>query len=217
MTRRLPSSASVAESAGGDKLFAPSAARNADALTDVLRAHAPARGAALELASGTGQHVVAFATALPGLVWHPTEIDPDRRRSIDAHVAEARLANVRPARALDATRKGWGKTEEPRDVIVLANLLHLLSADEARTILDEAGQALAHSGRLVLYGPFKRAGKLTSAGDTRFDAELRGADAAIGYKDDLDIKAWLRDAGLKRIIPVEMPANNLTFVAERKD
>jgi len=210
---RLPPSASVAHATEGAKLHAPAAARNAAALTDLLRKHAPHSGTALEIASGTGQHLAAFAAALPGLTWYPTEIDAARRASIDAHVAEAGLTNAAPAAPLDATAPGWGAIQHPKDLIVLINLLHLIAQPQVDTLITETAEALAPGGLLVLYGPFRRAGKLTSAGDAQFDAQLRAADPAIGYKDDLDIARGLSDAGLSPIDSLQMPANNLAFLA----
>ncbi|APE44399.1 methyltransferase [Sulfitobacter alexandrii] len=215
MSRRLPPTASVADQREDGKLHAPAAARNADAICAVLTDHAPATGRALEIASGTGQHVVAFARALPGLHWHPTEIDPARRASIDAHVTEAALPNIAPAQPLDATEPDWAAKWAPVDMVVLVNLLHLVSAPEARQILNGVASALAPGGVFVLYGPFRRNGALTSDGDRRFDAELRGADPLIGYKDDLAVAGWLRNSGLEHGGQIEMPANNLALVARK--
>lgn len=215
MIRPLPPSASIAHADEGLKLHAPSAARNAGALCAMLCKYAPDNGRALEIASGTGQHVTAFAKALPNLHWHPTEIDAARRASIDAYVVDANLQNVAAAAHLDATSDGWGSTSTRYDLITLANLLHLISIEECQTVIREAGLALKTDGALVLYGPFKRNGALTSDGDIQFDAELRAADPAIGYKDTLDIAAWLGDAGLTLIATETMPANNLALVARK--
>jgi SAM-dependent methyltransferase len=215
MPRRLnlPDSASIAEGETGGKLFAPSAARNAEAITEALAAIAPATGPALEIASGTGQHVVGFARALPRLVWQPTEIDPVRRASIDLHVAEAALPNLRAAIALDATAPGWGAVHSGQALIVLVNLLHLISTGEARTLIAEAAQALGPGGRFALYGPFLRDGTATSEGDARFHASLVAQDPEIGYKDVADVTDWLRAAGLMPQAPRDMPANNLLLAA----
>ena len=215
MARTLPPSASVAQPKDGAKLFAPSAERNAQALLRLLREYAPTRGKALEIASGTGQHVTTFAAALPGLIWCPSELDPARCASIDAYVAEAGLQNVNAAVLLNASTPGWSATHPANDLIHLSNLLHLISDAEAQAILSEAARALSPTGILILYGPFKRSGTLTSQGDQKFDAELRAADPAIGCKDDLDITHWLRNAGLTAITTVNMPANNLAFIARK--
>ncbi len=214
MTPSLPPSASVVEVHEGAKLHAPSAGRNSDTLCALLQVHGPASGTALEIASGTGQHITAFATHIPALHWQPTDVAPDRLRSIDAHVRDAGLVNIYAAVHLDATKVGWAKDHANKDLIMLVNLLHLISTTEAQTLIAEAATALAPDGTLILYGPFKRAGALTSEGDLRFDAELRSADPMIGYKDTHDILDWLKDAGLSAA-PYEMPANNLAFVARK--
>ena len=213
MSRKLPASASIATPQSGAKMHAPSAIRNAAALITLLHDHAPKTGNALEIASGTGQHVIEFAAALPDLNWQPSEIDSTRRASIDAYVEEVGLTNIAPAKSLDATAPGWGSAHPPQDLMLLINLLHLISTPEAATLINEAAIALAPEGRLILYGPFKRSGVLTSEGDVRFDADLKSADAAIGYKDDLDIMRMLGDAGLNLTDTVQMPANNLAFIA----
>ncbi len=215
MTRKLPPSASVANPIAGEKLIAPAAARNAAALTRLLVDVAPHKGSALEIASGTGQHVVQFAAALPGLQWQPTDVAPARIASINAFAAEAKQTNIAPAATLDATRPGWAIQHSHQDLIVLINLLHLIDTDETRTLISEAAQALTGHGTLVLYGPFKRSGVLTSEGDKRFDTDLRSADPLIGYKDDLDILRWLDDAGLIPLETRDMPANNLAFIARK--
>lgn len=217
MTKRdLPAElASVTEPDGDARLSAPSAERNAGPLTDLLRDHVPTEGRALEMASGTGQHVLAFARAFPGITWQPTEIAPERRASIDAWTATETLPNILPARALDAAKPGWAADHGGQDLIVLVNLLHLISTPEAQAIIAETGKALAPGGRFVLYGPFLRNGETTSDGDARFHASLRAADPEVGYKDDFDIVDWLHAAGLTLVEVVEMPANNLAFVSER--
>ena len=125
------------------------------------------------------------------------------------------MANLLPAQHLDAATSGWSAAHQNTQLIVLVNLLHLIATPAAQTVIDEAAEALAPDGTFILYGPFKRAGTLTSAGDARFDAELRGADPAIGYKDDLDILRWLGNAGLTDVERIEMPANNLAFIARK--
>ncbi|WP_298920564.1 DUF938 domain-containing protein [uncultured Roseobacter sp.] len=212
---KIPSNASVAQQADGAKLHAPAAARNADALVGLLAKFAPNTGAALEIASGTGQHVAAFAAALPELVWQPTEVDPARLASINAYAADAGVTNVRPALALDATQTGWHRRHSDNGLIVVINLLHLIDTPSAETVLSEALKALRPDGRLILYGPFRRNGQLTSEGDRRFDADLRAADPDIGYKNDGFIEDCLIAAGASTIERVEMPANNLAFIAKK--
>lgn len=213
--REVPASASTVEAGAGAKLFAPSAARNAAVLGELLARIAPAQGDALELASGTGQHVVAFAARLPHLVWHPSDIDAVRRASIAAHIAASGLGNVAAPLGLDATAPGWGARNAGKSLVLVVNLLHLISTPEAATLIDEAARALAPGGLIVIYGPFMRAGELTSDGDARFHASLIAQDGEIGYKDDFDTMDMLQHAGLEMVEVVEMPANNLALVARR--
>ncbi|MDQ2091970.1 DUF938 domain-containing protein [Marimonas arenosa] len=211
----LPDSASVATPGEDGRLHAPSAERNAGPICDLVAAHAPETGTALEIASGTGQHSVALARRLPGLAWQPSDIDADRRASVDAWARSEGLSNVAPAIPLDATHPGWAASHGGQSLVFLSNLLHLISEPEARILISEAAQALAPGGILILYGPFLRDGETTSDGDTRFDTSLRAQDPEIGYKDDWDVIDWLHENFLELVQVVEMPANNLGFVARR--
>ncbi|RBW58827.1 DUF938 domain-containing protein [Ruegeria sp. A3M17] len=211
--RKLPANASVATVSDGQKLVAPAASRNADALCDLLARFAPVSGRALELASGTGQHVVAFANRLPNLNWQPSEIDTERRASINAYAED--VQNIAPAIKLNAIQSGWHSHHDTQDLIVLINLLHLISWPEVEVLVAESALALNPGGRLVLYGPFMRAGELTSTGDQNFYTALNQQDPEIGYKDDADILDLLHRGQLSLVEGVEMPANNLAFIAEK--
>ncbi|MHA6264847.1 DUF938 domain-containing protein [Arenibacterium sp. CAU 1754] len=213
--RPVPPTASIANPGDGAKLVAPSAERNTGPLCDLLREVAPKTGRAIEIASGTGQHIIAFARCLPGLHWLPTDIDPTRHDSIDAYVAESGLSNIARAETLDAGIAGWGADHARTDLIVIVNLLHLISTPEAQTLISEAAHALVPGGTLLIYGPFQRAGELTSDSDKSFDTSLRAQDPEIGYKDDFDTMDMMQEAGLEMALVVEMPANNLSLVARK--
>ncbi|WP_171362424.1 DUF938 domain-containing protein [Ruegeria atlantica] len=213
--RSLPSSASVANASEDGKLVAPAASRNTDALCAVLQEWGPSQGQALEIASGTGQHVRAFAEVLPGLTWQPSEVDPERRVSIDAYTRN--LPNVAPVAELDAATSGWHRRFYGQDLIVLINLIHLISWQETKTIISEVAQSLSPKGLFILYGPFKRSGQLISDGDVRFHKALIQQDPEIGYKNDVDILNLFENVGLLALASVEMPANNLAFIAERPE
>ena len=207
---QLPPNAATATPDTGARLTAPAAARNAAVIAEMLAVHGPHEGRALELASGTGQHVVAFAAHLPHVEWQPSEIDPTRRASIDAW---AEASNILPAIDIDATATGWGAQHKGQNMIVLVNLMHLISEREAHILLHEACIALKHGGLFALYGPFLRDGKAVSDADAEFDASLRASDPEIGYKDVDAVLHWMRDAGLHPMTPLPMPANNLMILA----
>lgn len=209
----LPDTASVVETGPDGRMFAPSAARNIEAIAAVLAEHAPQSGAALEIASGTGEHIAHLAPQHSGLSWQPSDPDAARRRSIDAHGQD--IANLRPAIDLDAATPGWSAEHRGLDLILLVNLLHLIPEAAAKTLIAEAALALAPGGRFVLYGPFLRDGETTSDGDARFNASLIAQDPTIGYKDDWDVIDWLQHNWLELVQVIEMPANNLCFVARK--
>lgn len=207
----LPDSATLD---GLGRHSAASAVRNLHPIQLVLNAHLPATGRALELASGTGQHIVAHALSFPGLEWQPSEPDPARLAMIDAWATEAALGNLRPALGLDACAPGWGAAQGPRALVLVVNLLHLISDGEMAVLLDEAAQALGPLGIFAIYGPFLREGAATSPGDAAFDADLRAQDPAIGYKD-LGVVCSVLEALQLRVHVEPMPANNVMILAKR--
>ena len=212
----LPDTASVAQARENGKLHAPSAARNVDAITDVIRDFIPATGKALEIASGTGEHIVRFAAAFPDVTWQATDVDPDRLTSIAAWRAEANLPNIAAPILLDATTSGWASAHAGQDLIILANLLHLISAAEAATVIAESVKALKPAGVFMIYGPFLRGTEFASDGDRRFHESLSTQDPEIGYKSFEWVQTLHEDAGLTIENPISMPANNLILVARKR-
>ncbi len=215
MTRKLDLP-DAPEAAADAAMSAPSALRNREAILSVLTRIAPDRGRALELASGTGEHVIAFAPAMPGLTWQPSDPDPIRRASITAWSARHPSENLLAPVDLNAATPGWAETEGPFDLIFLCNLLHLISGPEVDVLLQEFAAALAPGGIGAIYGPFLRDGEATSEGDASFHASLQAQDPAIGYKDVIDVAAALTGQGLHLFETVKMPANNLMLCLERR-
>ena len=211
MTRRLSLPDGPGDADGDGLLHAPSAERNAEAILRVLLPALPVEGAVLEIASGTGQHMAALAAARPAQRFLPSDPDPARRASIDARCRG--LANVRPARDIDAGRPGWAGEGAAAGVLIV-NLLHLISEGEMAVCLDESARALAPGGLLAIYGPFLRDGRATSEGDRAFHASLEAQDPAIGLKEAEVVASVLGVLGLA-VQRVEMPANNLMILARR--
>ncbi|WP_407494793.1 DUF938 domain-containing protein [Pseudooceanicola sp. MF1-13] len=215
--RTLPPTASVTEKTSDGRLIMPAALRNITAISDLVAQviDGEAITNALEIASGTGQHILHHAKRHPEITWQPTDVDEERITSINAYAAEAPEGNILTAQYLDATKPGWSDSLPPQGLIVLVNLLHLISTPEAQTLIREVGKTLKVGGTFVLYGPFMRGGELTSDGDRQFHADLTAADPEIGYKDDFDVTDMIHASGMSLISLVEMPANNLAFVARR--
>ncbi|RIA56136.1 DUF938 domain-containing protein [Dichotomicrobium thermohalophilum] len=196
-----------------EKQFSPSAARNTEPILAALRPRLPASGRALEAASGTGQHIAAFASAFPGIDWTPSDPDPTARASIAAHVAEAGLENLHAPLDLDVTDPAWPETVDAGlDVIVAINLLHISPWAAALGLLAGAERLLAPNGRLFIYGPFSRGGDYLSQSNVQFDASLRHRDPSWGLRDVDDVAAAARAEGLDLAEVIEMPANNLMLL-----
>ena len=141
-----------------DLPHSPAADRNKEPILQVLRGILPARGTALEIASGTGQHAVWFAAALPHWHWQPTEADDAMLAAIDGRVAQSGLGNVRPALRLDVMAPQWPSAAAPFrerfDAIYCANMLHIAPWDTCAALMQGAARHLAPGGVLVTYGPY---------------------------------------------------------------
>ena len=195
-------------------LTAPAPERNKGPILEVLRNVLPPEGLVLEIASGTGQHVVHFARALPGLVWQPSDPDPQMRASIEAWTAGARLSNVRPPLALDVLVQPWPVAQA--DALVCINMVHISPWASSEALLAGAASLLPPGAPVVLYGPYRRGGVHTAASNEAFDADLRRRNPEWGVRD-LEAVAALaarRRLALEEI--VEMPANNLSLVLRRR-
>jgi SAM-dependent methyltransferase len=197
--KKLPDTASIANSLGDRRLFAPSAERNCETIINLTKRIAPKSGKALEIASGTGQHIVKLALSLPHLSWSPSEVQEERLESISAWIEGEKMQNIKPPLYLDATETGWAKTLTQYDFILLVNLLHLISRDETEILIVEISKALKTNGIALIYGPFMREGQLTSAGDKNFHYSLVQNDLEIGYKNDLDMLRLFSYSGLPTI------------------
>jgi SAM-dependent methyltransferase len=200
--------------AGGwdSRRHAPAAERNAAPIWGVLERWLPGRGTVLEVASGTGQHVAAFAPRSSGVIWQPSDPDPEMRASVDAHVSADRLTNVAPALPVDVTDV-W--PIESADAVVCVNLLHIAPWGATQGLFAGAARILPADGPLIIYGPFKRGGVHTADSNARFDGQLRIRDPAWGIRD-LDEVTNVASANAMACAEVtEMPANNLTLVFRR--
>lgn len=191
----------------------PAAARNAEPILAVLRDWLPAAGEVLEIASGSGEHAVHFARALPGLTWRPSDPDPEARRSIDAWRAHAGLANVAAPLALDVTVTPWPPARA--DAIVCINLLHISPWAATEALMAGAARVLPAGGRLLVYGPFRVDGAHTAESNARFDAALRARDPSWGVRDSAEVAACAQAHGLALVDTRALPANNRMLVFER--
>jgi hypothetical protein len=195
--------------------YAPATERNRDAILAVLRGVLPASGTVLEIASGTGEHAVWFAQHLPALTFQPSDPDPELRASIAAWQERAKLPNLRPPIALDASAGAWDLPREvERDLaaILCINMIHIAPWEAALGLLAGAARLLRADQVLYLYGAYKRGGRHTSPSNAAFDASLRAQDPAWGVRDLETVIEAATTAGLRLDRVVPMPANNLSVV-----
>jgi SAM-dependent methyltransferase len=196
-----------------DALMSPSFLRNRDPILTVLTRVLPERGTVLEIASGSGEHAISFAAALPSLTWQPTDQDPAALRSIAAHQAAARLPNVRPPLQLDASAASWPVADA--DAVVAINMVHIAPWSAAEGLMAGAGRVLGSGGILYLYGPYKENGVHTAPSNAVFDESLRLRNPEWGVRDVADLAELARAHGLSFAERVSMPANNLSLIFRR--
>lgn len=179
-------------------------------------------GDAVELGSGTGQHVVHFARHTPGIMWWPSDLNESHLKSIEAWRAYSGLPNIRPPLRIDLTDPAWcpemhdGSGPAGLLAVFCANVIHIAPWRVAEGLFAGAGRYLRSDGRLFLYGPFKRDGKHTAMSNAVFDTSLRQQNAEWGVRDMADVEKLAAGAGLALIETVAMPANNMILVFGRQ-
>ncbi|MBU8873722.1 DUF938 domain-containing protein [Reyranella sp. MMS21-HV4-11] len=195
------------------KREAPAAARNRQPILEVLQPRLPEKGLVLEIASGTGEHVVHYAAARPDLTFQPSDPDADSRASVDDWVRTLGLTNVRPALEIDVTRSTW--PVEQANAVLCCNMIHIAPWEAAVGLITGAARLLPPGGLLFTYGPYRRGGRHTAPSNEAFDADLRRRNPAWGVRDLETVIELARGAGLSAPEIVEMPANNLSLLFKR--
>lgn len=212
------------------RLSSPAAERNRQPILDVLRRVLPPSGRALEIASGSGQHVSWFARHLPGWTWQPTEVaaaslpsiaawsvldEDDLAESPASSAGLGALVNVLPPLQLDVCAPAW-PVAGTFDAITCANMIHASPPQTLPGLMQGAGRHLAPTGLLVTYGPYILDDEPLAASNVEFDAWLKTRDPSWGIRRLADVLAHARDAGLRLRERVAMPANNLMLVLQRE-
>lgn len=193
---------------------APAAARNRDPILAVWRDVLPPSGLVLEVASGTGEHAVHFARALPGVDWQPSDPDPDARASIEGWREAEGLPNLLVPIALDASAREW--PIDRADAVTCINMVHISPWEATKGLMAGAGRLLSSGQPLVLYGPYRRAGHPVEPSNQAFDRDLRRRDPRWGLRLLEDVCACGIEHGLVLDRVVEMPANNLSVVFRKR-
>jgi len=196
-----------------NKPFAESCAENQQVILEVLRQEFAATRRVLEIGSGTGQHAVFFARALPHLLWHTSEL-AQNHPGIQAWIDDEGPDNVRPPLTLDVATGPWPNAEF--DGVFSANTVHIMGWAEVERMFAGIGRVLASGGRFCLYGPFNYHGEFTSPGNERFDAWLKQRDPNSGIRDVAALDALAAAAGMDAVADHQMPVNNRTLVWQKR-
>jgi cyclopropane fatty-acyl-phospholipid synthase-like methyltransferase len=195
--------------------YSPSTARNRDVILGVLRRVLPPCARVLELASGSGEHAVHIAKALPEITWQPSDPDETARASTAAWVAAEGLSNVRPPLYIDVSATDWGVEGQAFDALVAINMIHISPWEATLGLMAGAGRLLRDGGVLHTYGAYMRGGRHTAPSNEAFEAWLKQRDERYGVRDLEAVEEVAQAQGLRLREIIEMPANNLSLVFER--
>ncbi|NMG04547.1 DUF938 domain-containing protein [Azoarcus taiwanensis] len=190
------------------KPYSAACDRNKDPILEVLKQHLAAARSVLEIGSGTGQHAVHFAKQLPHLLWQCSD-RAENLPGISAWLNEACLPNTPPPMQLDVTGT-WPVTRF--DAVYSANTLHIMSWQEVETFFGALPGVVQHDATLTIYGPFRYAGRHTSASNAAFDASLRQDVPHRGIRDFEAVDELAKAAGFALLADHAMPANNRCLV-----
>ena len=167
----------------------------------------------LEIGSGTGQHAVHFATHLPHLTWQPSDRE-EYLPGLRERIAHDGPSNLRPAIELDVHNLPW--PVGPVDAIFTANTLHIMEWAAVEDLFRGVGSILSAPGVLCVYGPFRYAGRYTSASNAEFDKFLQARDPQSGIRNFEDVNILAGEQGLYLLGDHVMPANNQLLVWKKR-
>lgn len=193
------------------KPYADSCDRNREPILEVLRERFADRHHVLEIGSGTGQHAVHFAAALPQVTWQTSDVDGNLP-GIRMWLEEAALPNLPPPIALDVTG-AW--PDERFDAVFTANTLHIMGWPEVRILFAALPKVLASDAMLAVYGPFNYDGRFTSPSNASFDEWLKQRSPESGIRDFAAVDGLARSIGFALAEDRPMPANNRTLIWRR--
>ncbi|MEI7036723.1 DUF938 domain-containing protein [Fulvimonas yonginensis] len=194
-----------------DKPFAPACERNREPILGVLREAFADRRRVLEIGSGTGQHAVHFAAALPWLRWQCSD-RPEQLPGIRLWLDEAGLPNTPPPLVLDVAGP-WPAARY--DAVFSANTLHIMGWSEVERLFARLADVTTDDAVLAIYGPFNEGGRYTSESNAAFDHALKARDPRMGLRDAAAVDALAADAGFALQADHAMPANNRCRVWRR--
>ncbi|XP_072124704.1 methyltransferase-like 26 [Mobula birostris] len=202
-------------------IVAPAAERNKEPILNVIRQQLQPEvpALALELASGSGQHTVHFAQALPNVLWQPSEVEPRSLESISAYIAATRVENVKQPLNIDCSQswETWGGLQANTfDLILNINMIHITEIKCTKGLFKGAGQLLKPNALLITYGPYAINGLITPQSNIDFDLSLRQRNPSWGLKDLSILQKLAEENGMTFKRMVDMPANNKCLIFQKR-
>lgn len=191
------------------------AERNFHAISEIVRPILPESGIVVEIASGTGQHIVRFAEAHPHLQWQPTEPDKELRQSIRKEIVLSSLDNICDPLNVDVL--GPSHSMPQTDLILCVNMLHVSPRETIQGLMSSVGTAMKASGHLFIYGPFKHNGAFNSAGNMAFDQQLKATRREWGLREMTEIIETAERFHFRLKEKIDMPANNTSLIFQWED
>ena len=200
------------------KQYAPATQRNREHILEVLLRVLPSSGDILEVASGTGEHSLFFAPAFSPRLWIPSDPNPIARDSIEAWREESLIDNIQPPLNINVENSSWEIENKELNIttIVNINMIHISPWKACLGLMEGANRILPSEGILYLYGPYKQGGKHTAPSNESFNQYLRGENPEWGVKNLEDVIKVAEDKGLIFQEKVDMPANNLSVILQKK-
>ncbi|WP_267383776.1 DUF938 domain-containing protein [Cyanobacterium sp. uoEpiScrs1] len=197
--------------------YAPATQRNRDSIFKILTSILPPKGNILEIASGTGEHAVYFASKLKNYQWIPSEPDEMRKKSIEAWQKFCPSSNCQSPININVLNSSWTKKLKNIELIAIVNInmIHISPWEACLGLVKGAGSLLTSGGILYLYGPYKQGGKHTATSNQLFDEYLCAQNQAWGVRHLEDVIEISQQQGFKFMQTVNMPANNLSVIFEK--
>ena len=193
--------------------FSPAAERNKAPILAVLSEHVRSAEHILEVASGTGQHIMHFARRLPQITWQPSDCTDTLFEDICQSIRATGLANLAQPVLIDVTEQNWGG--KAYDAIYCANMTHIAPWRAAEGLFAGAADCLTPNGQLFVYGPFKFNDQVLAESNQQFDLSLRARNPSWGIRNICELDGLAAQNSFFREDTYALPANNHLLVFRR--
>ena len=199
-----------------NRLFFPATERNRECIGEVLSTILLTRGFILEIGSGSGEHGVEFQKCFPEITWQSSDPEIIHRNSISSWIDHEELNFKMPQPLdIDVEKIPW---EIPSELlnsiqgIISINMIHIAPWNCTKSLFNESGNLLKNGQFLMLYGPFKIAGKHISQSNELFDISLKMQNESWGVRDLGEVSEEANKNDFIEEELIRMPANNFSVI-----